>query len=773
MEKLIYDRTQMDVDLDTPKGNYNFSDLNRVEKWCEYLSDLLNKYLYNNIIYVKTDWKMPELMTAQNSPTVSQMERIRTNLIALRNAYFTFTTTPSTPDDLDFMTFQKANDVEKIIFDIDKVLEFMENNFIFCGVPNGGQNRIWQKRFRKMKTWNAQPYKLIQYLNTDKLSMIATDDAQSIASKTKILDLAGIDKRDDVFASIKATNDSMQTIDNLVGFECKEYNLVNLVKAIENESFVVDGGTVPCEKSTVHVKYGANSLLITGDDGDNEKYGVSTTSYSLEPTHLYYACVEVYSETGNGSIDFFWKSASPSFFGGKKVYANTWTKWSIVSNRSNFTAGNYPYRLDFNNGGIADKAWFDGVMIIDLTETFGAGNEPTQDWCDKNIPYFTGTYTHKEPVEPYTEIEYLQSSGTQYIDTGVAGNNDNLEIAVEYKMLGFKSYSGVFGNYTAEADNCWRIIQTNTDNDKYYLNTNTKGGGGTITISMPKNVIHKVVMNKNAIIVDGVEYATSSNKGTENSSNIVLFRQKATNASSIMQLYSCKMYDNGVLIRNYIPVEDKNGIYCLFDRVTKEFFYNKGTGNFIGAEGYEKLTYLSNPNAQYIDTEYIPNGTLTMKATILQPIENAGKEQAFWGSTNQHLEFAFSTTQNRIFLYSYISARYTSDDSIYDKVFDVEGVVSNNSPYKILRLSLDGGIEVKSTDKNHGDWNTSTILLFACGVENKYNFLGRIYTASLYDDNNLVRDFIPVKDANGVCCMFDKVTKQFFYSQGTGNFGGE
>jgi hypothetical protein len=37
--------------------------------------------------------------------------------------------------------------------------------------------------------------------------------------------------------------------------------------------------------------------------------------------------------------------------------------------------------------------WFDGMMLIDLTATFGAGKEPTAAWCDENIPYFVGTKT--------------------------------------------------------------------------------------------------------------------------------------------------------------------------------------------------------------------------------------------------------------------------------------------------------------------------------------------------------------------------------------------
>ena len=37
------------------------------------------------------------------------------------------------------------------------------------------------------------------------------------------------------------------------------------------------------------------------------------------------------------------------------------------------------------------EIYADGWMLIDLTETFGAGNEPSKGWCDANIPFFEGT----------------------------------------------------------------------------------------------------------------------------------------------------------------------------------------------------------------------------------------------------------------------------------------------------------------------------------------------------------------------------------------------
>lgn len=37
------------------------------------------------------------------------------------------------------------------------------------------------------------------------------------------------------------------------------------------------------------------------------------------------------------------------------------------------------------------EVYVDSVILIDLTEAFGAGREPSKEWCDENIKYFDGT----------------------------------------------------------------------------------------------------------------------------------------------------------------------------------------------------------------------------------------------------------------------------------------------------------------------------------------------------------------------------------------------
>ena len=40
---------------------------------------------------------------------------------------------------------------------------------------------------------------------------------------------------------------------------------------------------------------------------------------------------------------------------------------------------------------VNEYSYADGLLLIDLTAAFGAGNEPSKEWCDENIDYFDGS----------------------------------------------------------------------------------------------------------------------------------------------------------------------------------------------------------------------------------------------------------------------------------------------------------------------------------------------------------------------------------------------
>lgn len=129
MENLVFDRTQNDVDNLTDKGKYRCTDLNRVEQWCRYLADKLTVYSYPVSIETKTNWTMRDYV-----PPL-EMERIRGNVAKIKQAYLSFT---SVPENLEYMTFEKANDIERILYEIETFIDnmvsiFYYSNEIYCG----------------------------------------------------------------------------------------------------------------------------------------------------------------------------------------------------------------------------------------------------------------------------------------------------------------------------------------------------------------------------------------------------------------------------------------------------------------------------------------------------------------------------------------------------------------------------------------------------------------------------------------------------------------
>lgn len=53
--------------------------------------------------------------------------------------------------------------------------------------------------------------------------------------------------------------------------------------------------------------------------------------------------------------------------------------------------------------------------------------------------------------------------------------------------------------------------------------------------------------------------------------------------NSYCKIFSCKIYDDNKLLLNMVPCLDNNGTPCMYDSVSKQSFYNQGTGKFLYA----------------------------------------------------------------------------------------------------------------------------------------------------------------------------------------------
>jgi hypothetical protein len=115
------------------KGSYNDTDLNRVGNALTELRDLLTSRGYEVSVDVRTDWTEKEWPTKETMGAyVQSIRNIRSMLTELE-------TTPAVPDGMDDLTWQTANDIEKILADVDDALDRMARTWFYAGEIYGGE----------------------------------------------------------------------------------------------------------------------------------------------------------------------------------------------------------------------------------------------------------------------------------------------------------------------------------------------------------------------------------------------------------------------------------------------------------------------------------------------------------------------------------------------------------------------------------------------------------------------------------------------------------
>lgn len=176
-------------------------------------------------------------------------------------------------------------------------------------------------------------------------------------------------------------------------------------------------------------------------------------------------------------------------------------------------------------------------------------------------------------------VEYIESTGTQWIDTGFIPNQDTRVLA-DLQCTKISGNAPLFGARVASKSKEYAsfMLSGGTYQDGYGTSMTPYLGKG----STNRNIIDK---NKNVFIVNGVTLKTHTEQSFQPEYTMFLFNinTKGTPTGSFKtyaRLYSCKIYDNDALARDFIPVIDWNETPCMYDKVTDELYYNAGTGAF-------------------------------------------------------------------------------------------------------------------------------------------------------------------------------------------------
>ena len=111
------------------RGAYNVSDLNRVQTAMHYVGDVFASCGYSVVLHPVRTWTMAVV------PTQADMDAYLADLSTLRGVLTVLSTTPAVPGNMANLDWAKANDIEKILVDVDVILTAMSGEFIRAGMP--------------------------------------------------------------------------------------------------------------------------------------------------------------------------------------------------------------------------------------------------------------------------------------------------------------------------------------------------------------------------------------------------------------------------------------------------------------------------------------------------------------------------------------------------------------------------------------------------------------------------------------------------------------
>ena len=176
----------------------------------------------------------------------------------------------------------------------------------------------------------------------------------------------------------------------------------------------------------------------------------------------------------------------------------------------------------------------------------------------------------------YTQLRYIESTGAQYINTGFNANN-NTRVVIDAQATGTSGTLFLFGCREANNSKSFCFFYYQGWSADYETNDQRK------TFS---NVTYTdrllVDFNKTNCSVNG---ASASFSAATFQSPVPLYLFAVNTNGTISgqlsaRLYSCKIYDNDTLVRDYVPARSSGGVIGLYDMVSGDFKTNAGTGAF-------------------------------------------------------------------------------------------------------------------------------------------------------------------------------------------------
>ena len=197
--------------------------------------------------------------------------------------------------------------------------------------------------------------------------------------------------------------------------------------------------------------------------------------------------------------------------------------------------------------------------------------------------------------DPFALVNYIQSSGTQWIDTGyIPTLNTRIELVakvpnntgvvnclfgVRDEASGDPSAKGLLFYAGSTASNANTLYcQFSGSQDAY---------SGIMANFFNKKTIYRIKLGNYLLADSQWDYRASeisAGSSVTNTRSIYLFALHNVNSVGTpcpYFLYRARFFENDVLAMELLPWVDDNNVVCLKDTISGNLLYNSGTGNFV------------------------------------------------------------------------------------------------------------------------------------------------------------------------------------------------
>ena len=392
------------------------------------------------------------------------------------------------------------------------------------------------------------------------------------------------------------------------------------------------------------------------------------------------------------------------------------------------------------------------------------------------------------------KVEYLESSGTQWILPNVS--TKDLSVEIDYTSLkitndtGYQKTLGFWGN-----NQQYQIFESSHySSAPNIIRGSVFGhvidfGSRDNSLQMQSRTKYKFDAIKGDVSLNGVNYESNIDfsKGSENN-KIGLFVVLQNGTGDIqydnpanMRLHSFKSWKLKSLQSNLIPTLDKTGTPCMFDLVTRKNFYNAGTGEFsyshLLPKDYIKVDYLESSKTQYINTNFYAEAPFVVKCVAEKRDSNNAYIMGSLSRINptdtteiQQHRILFGWQGTNVIIDTGFGWNITNCVATYiNAILEVDELWNKNA----VRLVINGNnVTFPTHDQRQPKENISPLFLFASSVNGKLGSESsvRIYSFEMNFQGLSKFNFIPCLDPTGTPCMFDTVSQKPFYNSGTGDF---